>query len=88
MKKEHFEFVYNQFRAVLDSSHSDNARYYQDYPRIKVTTLYIERVDSVFHIIGHTESARDDRYVFVRIPTLKQAEEIIQHFKETEVLFA
>lgn len=88
MNEQHFNHVYEKFKKILDQAHHDNLTYNYWFDEVAVSNLTVAK--SKIHgwdVVDPGRWAENTAYIFVRIPTLRKAEEILQYFKETEVLF-
>lgn len=81
MKREHFEHVKEYFGLIDEWCE-------ETYPDITSTDLYIERkkfrsidTDTLWWICDASN------FIFNNIDTKEQAEQILEHFKATEIMF-
>lgn len=82
ISKEHFDYVYNRFRRDLAAGNGNHV-YFESYNDVDVSTLVVLHFNGLFRV-DYPDSSTS---IFFKIKSRNTAEEIVNCFKETEVMF-
>lgn len=96
MKREHFEYITKRFGITTYNSASglvEERAFSDEFLDVDVSTLYVERFCGYsgmneFWVCSDNSQTADTDYVIFQFACEDRANIVMQHIKETEILFA